>query len=172
MNLQLISFFISYKYNFKSILFILFLYIILITSATMNYINFYSSFLLLIPTILAFYKKYYVYGILLLILLITSLSIHSYKNRYTFLLDQIAIIFIVIYGAYLYYMKCISKSSNTRNIILQGLILLTFFITVYLYYYGYYTKQYCFDENKTVANLYHSLLHFISSYGFNIIIIM
>jgi hypothetical protein len=138
----------------------------------MNIINFYSSFLLLIPTILAFYKKYYVYGILLLILLITSLSTHSYKNIYTFLFDQIAIIFIVIYGAYVYYRKCMSKSLNGRNIVLQFLVLLLFFITVYLYCYGYYTKQYCFDKNKTNANLYHSLLHFISSYGFNIIIIM
>uniref|UniRef100_A0A6C0EEH8 Uncharacterized protein n=1 Tax=viral metagenome TaxID=1070528 RepID=A0A6C0EEH8_9ZZZZ len=65
-----------------------------------------------------------------------------------------------------------SNSLNSRIIILQILVFLTFLMTIYLYYYGYYNNQYCFDKDINTANLYHSFLHFISFYGHNIIIIM
>jgi len=138
----------------------------------MKNICIFSSFFFLITAILAFYKKYYVYGFLFLLLLTTSLNIRFYNNTYSHILDQVTIISIVIYGAFLFYKKCSSKPLNNRIIILQFLVLLAFFITIYLYYYGYYTNEYCFHENKNIGNLYHSLLHIISSYGHNIIIIM
>jgi hypothetical protein len=139
----------------------------------MNHICFSSSFLFLVTAVLALYSKYYVYCILLLFLLITSIIVHSWTTSYTLLLDKVSIIAVILYGAYLFYTKSIQKSpSNARIIILQFLVLLTFFVTIYLYYYGYYTNQYCFDKNINSANLYHSLLHFISFYGHNIIIIM
>jgi hypothetical protein len=138
----------------------------------MNYICFSSSFFFLITALLALYSKYYVYGILLLILLITSIILHTWTTNYTLLIDKASILGVILYGAYLFYRKCMSKSLNTRIIILQILVLLTFLITIYLYYYCYYTNQYCFDKNINTANLYHSLLHFISFYGHNIIIIM
>ena len=151
----------------------MFSHIILITSDSMNHICFSSSFLFLITAVLALYCKYYVYGILLLVLLITSIILHSWTTSYTLLLDKVSIIAVILYGAHLFYTKSIQKtSSNARIIILQFLVLLTFFITIYLYYYGYYTNQYCFDKNTNTSNLYHSLLHFISFYGHNIIIIM
>jgi hypothetical protein len=138
----------------------------------MNHICFSSSFLFLVTAILALYCKYYVYGILLLLLLITSIIVHSWTTSYTLLLDKVSIIAVILYGAYLFYTKSIQNPSNARIIILQILVLLTFFITIYLYYYGYYTNQYCFDKNINMANLYHSFLHFISFYGHNIIIII
>jgi cation transport ATPase len=138
----------------------------------MNHICFSSSFFFLITAVLALYSKYYVYGILLLLLLITSIIFHTWTTNYTLLLDKVSIIAVVLYGAYLFYRKSILNSLNARIMILQILVLLTFFITIYLYYYGYYNNQYCFDKDINTANLYHSLLHFISFYGHNIIIIM
>lgn len=138
----------------------------------MNYICFSSSFFFLITALLALYSKYYVYGILLLILLITSIIAHTWTTNYTLLIDKVSIIAVILYGAYLFNRKCMSTPSNARIIILQILVLLTFLITIYLYYYGYYTNQYCFDKDTNIANLYHSLLHFVSFYGHNIIIII
>lgn len=138
----------------------------------MNNICFSSSFLFLITALLAFYKKYYVYGVLFLFLLVTSIIFHTWTTRYTLLLDKISIHAVILYGVYLFIQKSIQNPSNARIIILQLLVLLTFFITIYLYYYGYYTNQYCFDKNTYIANLYHSLLHFISCYGHNIIIMI
>jgi len=138
----------------------------------MNNICFSSSFLFLITSLLAFYKKYYVYGVLFLCLLITSIIFHTWTTSYTLLLDKISILAVILYGVYLFYTKSTKNPSNARIIILQFLVLLTFFITLYLYYYGYYTNQCCFDKNTNISNLYHSLLHFLSFYGHNIIIIM
>lgn len=138
----------------------------------MNYICFSSSFFFLITALLALYSKYYVYGILLLILLFTSIIAHTWTTNYTLLIDKVSIIAVILYGAYLFNRKCIQNPSNARIIILQILVLLTFLITIYLYYYGYYTNQYCFDKDTNIANLYHSLLHFVSFYGHNIIIII
>ena len=138
----------------------------------MNYICFSSSFFFLITAVLALYNKYYVYGILLIFLLFTSIIFHTWTTNCTRILDKVSIFAVIIYGAYLFNRKCMSNSLNSRIIILQFLVLLTFLITIYLYYYGYYTNQYCFDKDTNIANLYHSLLHFVSFYGHNIIIII
>jgi hypothetical protein len=138
----------------------------------MNYICFSSSFFFLITALLALYSNYYVYGILFLFLTITSIIFHTWTTSYTLILDKISILGVILYGAYLFYKKCMSESLNNRIIILQILVLITFLITIYLYCYGYCTNQYCFDKNSMKANLYHTLLHFVSFYGHNIIIIM
>lgn len=138
----------------------------------MNLICFSSSFLFLITAVLALYSKYYVYGILFLFLLITSILFHSWTTSYTILLDKVSIMAVVIYGGYLFYKKCMSTPLNRRIIILRILVLLTFFITIYLYCYGYYNNQYCFDKDRNIANFYHAFLHLVSCYGHNLIIIL
>ena len=138
----------------------------------MNYICFSSSFLFLITALLALHNKYYVYSCLLLFLTVTSLIFHTWTTNYTLVIDKVGIVVVVIYGAYLFHKKSMEIPSNTRIIILQILVLLTFFMAIYLYYYGYYTNQYCFDKDTNISNLYHSFIHFISIYGHNIIIIM
>ena len=100
----------------------------------MNYICFSSSFLFLITAVLALYNKYYVYGILLIFLLFTSIIFHTWSTNYTLIIDKVSIFAVIIYGAYLFYKKSMEIPSNTRIIILQILVLLTFFMTIYLYY--------------------------------------
>jgi len=57
-------------------------------------------------------------------------------------------------------------------IILLCFILASFFVTIYFYYYGYYTNQYSFDKDLNIARLYHSYLHFISAYGLSLVNIL
>jgi hypothetical protein len=131
---------------------------------------FYSSIIFISNILIAYCYKYYVYSLLFLLLLITSLIFHSNNNIYTLLIDKISIILVVLYGGYLFIDK-INKSDEVKYFYLL-IIIFTFIITIYLYYFGYCYNKYCFCEDKEMANKYHSLIHIISSVGHNLIIIM
>ena len=100
----------------------------------------------------------------------TSILVHSNNNIYTLLLDKVSILGIVCYGGYLFYNSLTPITSNLNDKIMPVLIILTFLLTIYLYYYGYMYNKYCYDEDKDIANLYHSLLHIISSVGHHLIL--
>ena len=158
-------------------------------SPGLNYC-FYSSFIFLSNIILAFYYKYYLYSFLFIILLITSLFYHSYKNIYTNICDKIAILFIVLYGGFIFFSKMfdsiIESNSTTCNIISSGvqpsdairkipkniifyiLVIILFLSVIYLHL----NQLRIPTNNDEIANKYHSLLHIISSIGHHIIIIL
>jgi hypothetical protein len=133
---------------------------------------FYSSFIFLINVFIAYYYKYYIYSFLFLILFITSIIFHTQKNKISFIFDKISIILIVIYGGYLFYNKIIISEKSYQNFIIYFSILSTFVITIYLFYYGYYTKNYCYCDDEIIANYYHSFLHILSSIGHIFIMIL
>lgn len=130
----------------------------------------FTSFIFLTNIILALCYEYYVYAILFLTLTITSVSYHLNKNIYTLLLDKIPVYSIILYGGYLLYKKF--DITSIRNLLLIGVIVSTFLITVYFYIYGYSTNQYCYDNDKKVGNLYHAIMHIICSLGHNLIILL
>ena len=118
----------------------------------------FTSLIFLTNALHAFYKNYYIYGALFFFLTLTSVLVHSYHTIYTNLLDKLFIISIVFYGAYL-------LTFRRDNFIP---ILITFFLTIFLYSYGYCTNQYCYGP---YGDHYHALLHFISSFGHHLIIL-
>jgi len=126
-----------------------------------------SSLFFLTNALVAFLKEYYLYALFFLVLTITSLIFHSNNNIYTNLIDKIAILLVIIYGGYLLFQKMCAKHAFTCF-----LIILTFFLVAYLYIYGYTNKMYCFSEDKSVGDAYHSILHLISSVGHHLIIIL
>jgi hypothetical protein len=132
---------------------------------------FYSSFIFLVNSIVAFFFGYMFYSIIFFILLTTSLIVHSTYNIYAMIIDKIVILLIVFYGGYLFYTKCL-RPFDTKQIVYIISIVSTFLITVYLYYFGYLQCQYCFCEDKQIANQYHSFLHFVSSAGHVLIVLM
>lgn len=136
----------------------------------------YSSVLFLITATLALYKKYYIYGFLLVALVITSFSFHYYKTKYSFFADQIVIIIVIMYTFYLFckknYIYCKLKIFNSKKALLTSLIFITVLLDIHLFIYGYYTNNYCYNKDKNIGEMYHTLLHFITSYGFNTIIIL
>jgi hypothetical protein len=132
---------------------------------------FYSSCIFLVNSIVAFSFGYMFYSIIFFILLTTSLIVHSTYNAYAMIIDKIAILIVVLYGGYLFYTKCL-RPIDTKQIVYMICIVTTFLTTVYLYYFGYLQCQYCFCEDKRIANLYHSFLHFVSSVGHVLIILM
>jgi len=124
-----------------------------------------SSLVFLTNALAAIYKKYYIYGGGFMLLTISSLLYHSYGNVYTNVLDKLCILGIVLYGAYLLYIK----STPENNLHTMGIV--TSFITVlFLFFYGYGVDNYCFHPDH--GNHYHGLLHLLSSLGHHWIIFL
>jgi hypothetical protein len=126
-----------------------------------------SSLFFITNVATAYFNEYYLYSGLFALLTITSLTYHSNKNNYTYIIDKTAIILIVAYGAYMLYNKF--NSDIFLNFIM---ILSTLLACVYLYYYGYITSQYCFCDDDCISQKYHFILHVIVSIGHHLIIFL
>uniref|UniRef100_A0A6C0BA44 Uncharacterized protein n=1 Tax=viral metagenome TaxID=1070528 RepID=A0A6C0BA44_9ZZZZ len=126
----------------------------------------FSSFIFLTNVLTTFYKKYYIYCFLFFGLTITSIIFHYHTNIYTNLLDKLFILSVVFYGGYLLYNK--SKTDN-QNQIYISLIVITFLLCIFLFFYGYYSNTYCYHPDKYIGNKYHCMLHLISSIGHHFI---
>jgi hypothetical protein len=127
----------------------------------------YSSLIFLTNIFLALYYDHYFYAFLFLCLTITSIVHHSYNTVYTSIIDKMSVYAVIFYGGYIFYTKYII---NTKDIIKPIFIVSTFLSVVFLYGYGYLTDNYSFHPNQDVSQMYHSLLHIISSIGHHFII--
>lgn len=67
--------------------------------------------------------------------------------------------------------RILFKNKNKTGITLFVLLFLplAFIFEVYLYYYGYINCKYCYHADKTLASMYHSLLHVVASISFNLL---
>ena len=128
--------------------------------------TFYSSFIFLFNSLLAIRFSNYVYAFLFLILFSTSIILRANKTELITILDNLAVDSIVLYGAYIFYTKFLSIPPS-----ISAIIIATFLSVLILYYYGYTHKDYCFNEDATIASMYHSLLHIIASTGHAILIV-
>ena len=134
-----------------------------------------SSLIFIINIILGFYNQYILYAILFICLTITSLFYHTYYTQFTYIIDKVSILYVVLYGALLFFQKVylISiKNINFINIIMSIIIVLTFIYVNFIYYYGYYNNQYCFNDNINISYKYHSLIHYISSFSHALIMLL
>jgi hypothetical protein len=135
----------------------------------------YSSFIFITNVISTFYKKYYIYCFLFFCLTITSLIFHYNSNIYTNILDKIFVFTIVFYGGYMLYNKTTKQQNNKTTIYNQIyvlLIVITFVSCIFLFFYGYYVKDYCYHPDKCVGDKYHSILHILTSLGHHLIIFL
>ena len=122
-----------------------------------------TSLIFITNSITAFCNKYYTYSFLFGNLTITSIIHHKNPTIYTNIIDKCAISFVVFYGAY----KVYQKRTLYKKV---SIIILSYLLVLYLFCYGYFTNKYCFHPEK--GNLYHSLLHVISSLGHHCIIFL
>lgn len=129
----------------------------------------YSSFIFVTNVIAGIYFKQYLYAGLFLLLTITSVIHHSSKTKLTNLLDKIALYSIIFYGGYKFY-DHYKNAFDLKITIKYILIVITFLSVVFLYTYGYLTNNYVFHHEYKISQLYHVLMHLISSFGHHIII--
>ena len=139
----------------------------------------YSSLIFLTNIFLALYYDHYFYAFLFLCLTVTSIVHHSYNTVYTGIIDKISVYAVIFYGGYIFYnkyvkdikeIKDIINTKDAKDIIKPIIIVGTFLSVVFLYGYGYLTDNYSFHPSDSVSQMYHSLLHIISSIGHHFII--
>ena len=127
---------------------------------------FYSSFIFLTNSLFALLKQQYTYSLAFYTLTITSIVFHGiYYSFETMIIDKIAVLTIVILGSNYFF-----SNYNKLSIGYLLCIISTFVLVVFLYFYGYLTNQFCYDKNKIIGDLYHSMIHIISSLGHHMII--
>jgi len=131
---------------------------------------FYSSFIFIMNILISYCYDNYLYSILFLGLLVSSLCYHSKPTIYTYLIDKVNISLITFYGGWLL-LKKYSQINNKKRLLLLLAIVSTFIVTNYFYFYGYFTKTFCFYKNKEIANLYHSIMHIVASMGHILIVV-
>ena len=107
----------------------------------------------------AFISGLYLYSFCFASLTITSLVVHTEYNIYTNIIDKLAIASIVIYGGY----RMWNRKNDTYTFLLF-LCFLTFFASIGLYTYNTYLAQY--------NPMYHVWMHWISSIGHHIILLL
>ena len=130
----------------------------------------YSSMFFGINVMVNYWYGYFLYSALFAFLLTTSIIHHSNKTFYTYVVDKLAIICVVLYGGYLFYEKI--HGSGLWHPWLASSIILTFLSTIYLYYYGYTCDQFCFAPDKCEADWYHGLMHLVASVGHLMIVFL
>ena len=122
-----------------------------------------SSFLFLTNVLTTFYKQYYIYSFLFFMLTLTSLVFHYNPTPITARIDQVFVFLVVAWGGKVLYSKL------PANPFKVALIVLTCLVTGYLYTWGFYTQQYCFNADKCLGDRYHCLLHVIGSVGHHLL---
>jgi hypothetical protein len=129
----------------------------------------YSSMVFIINATVNYWYGYFLYSALFAFLVVTSVIHHSTKTFYTNLVDKVAVLSVVFYGAYLFYDKI---HADNVNRILASTIVLTFLSTIYLYYYGYTCDQFCFASDTVEADGFHCIMHFVASAGHLMIVFL
>jgi hypothetical protein len=133
----------------------------------------YSSLLFLTNFAHSRSRCYNNYSTWFYLLTVTSLLMHGFfpGNIYMNLIDKIPTVGIVVTGGY-YALEKTQRLSVLNKVVYSSLIISSFISTVYLFYYGYYTNSFCYDEDINIAKNYHALLHLISCAGHHVIIFM
>jgi len=124
-----------------------------------------SSMFFITNAVSAYLYDYYLYSFLFGMLTLTSILYHTTTNFYTNILDKCAIVSVVVYGTYLVYRKQLARTPLI-------LVVSSFVTCIVFFYYGYYTNRFCYHPDKTIGNVYHSLLHIISCIGHHCIVLL
>lgn len=119
--------------------------------------------------VIAYIYGYVFYAFLFAQLLITSLYYHGISDWTSEILDKATIIAIVCYGGYVFLSKISGGSTNTA---LAALIVGTFLVTNFLYFYGRWDESYCFDTDPNIAGSWHAGLHAVTSLGHVCIVLL
>ncbi len=130
----------------------------------------YTSLFFLVESLFMYFVQEEVYSILFLFLFVTSVAYRLFPSAYTRALDKLAIMYVVSYGAW-----CLWEKQSDHKLQLSSSLLVvvcTFVSVIYLYYGGYWMEQYCFCANQEQAEMWHGLVHMISCFGHNMIVLL
>jgi hypothetical protein len=125
-----------------------------------------TSLFFITNSIVAYLTNQYIYAVISIGLFISSVIHHYIYSDLTNFFDKFFVYLFVCFGGYTLYQKI-----STTNIVKTVCIIVFFVFSIIVYNYGKMYNQFCFDPNIIVANIYHGLLHILSSFGHNLIIL-
>jgi hypothetical protein len=116
----------------------------------------------------AFFTKQYIYMAISAGLLLSSVIYHYTYTNAAKLIDKFFVYVFIAFGGYTFYTKCGSAASNLFKIVS---IMAFFIFSIVVYTVGKKYECFCFDPTLYVANFFHGLMHILSSFGHNLIIL-
>ncbi len=131
-----------------------------------------SPLIFLINIFIGIYSNYFLYSLLFFFLIITSLIYHTYNTDFTYIIDKVSILYVVLYGSLLFFQKIYCIDTTIINLLSIIIIVSTFLSVFYLYYYGYYIKEYCFNDDINISYQYQSMIHYITFVSHSLIMLL
>jgi hypothetical protein len=91
---------------------------------------------------------------------------------WAFMVDKLVLYLVVITGWCLIYKKIDGLKQTMYEVMCGICIVVTFCLTLFLYFYGYVSNMYSFDPALDVANKWHCMVHWIGSFGHHCILLL
>lgn len=134
-----------------------------------NNVCVFSSLIFITNIIISWYYNNYIYVFLFSCLLVTSILCHYTQENIMYYIDKFFIFFIIIYGGYLVFNKSLCDC-NANKYFCIFIIVITFLACVYLYESG--ISNIPYEIFGVYGKYNHVLLHLLSSFGHNLIVML
>ena len=116
---------------------------------------------------MGFYRHKYIYGFFGIFLLTTSLALHSYETHekpyILYAIDKVAIIGVILCGFSVFILNLFRAP-----VFISGIILSTFIGAIYIYT----ITLDLMNRDDELADVYHAYMHFISSMGHCLLVLL
>ena len=132
-----------------------------------NYVLIITSLFFLTNVFCAISTNQYIYAFLSGLLIISSLINHYTYSDLTLNIDLFCVYLFVLYGGYTLYNK-----ASLKHFYKISIIIIIFIFSIVVYNVGKVYNCFCFDKDQCIADCFHGLLHILSSFGHNIIILL
>ena len=129
----------------------------------------FSCLIFLTNVYLAFLYEYIILGLLFSLVTISSVYFHSNYTMFSYLVDQIFVICVIIYGFYLSYLKFLTCAYDEK-LLYKFIIVSCVLSNFLLFHYGRLYNKFCYDKKYGIY--YHSLLHILASISYHVVVIM
>lgn len=90
----------------------------------------------------------------------------------SFFLDKIFLYLVVFSGFCITCKKICDMRYTVQDAICGVFIVSTFLLTIYLYYYGYIRNTFSFHPDHEISEKWHSMVHYIGSFGHHCILLL
>jgi hypothetical protein len=125
-----------------------------------------TSLFFLTNSICAFLTNQYIYAAISTGLAISSFTYHCVYSDVSKIVDAFFVYSFVLFGIYTLYNKAI-----IQNYYKISSVVVLFGFSIIVYYFGKQYDCFCFDSDPLTSGFFHGLLHILSSFCHNLIIL-
>ena len=130
---------------------------------------FFSCFIYLTNAIIAYIYGYRNFSYLLILLWLTSIFYYSNVDNMNFnIIDRITVMFVICWTLFIFYKKC----NKIRNFTKYVYVFIVAYILIFIGCLHCYDRIFNRQPDYETQYVFQSLLHFLSSFGIHIIILL